>query len=143
VIEHQVLTYYQNMFPRLLKYTCANFLSAHTVKAVQNDETYLPRITGETSSKFHQHFMSSFCANILLPKKLQSQTVVRGKLQKALLYKKCTCKILMTLTVDTWFRYHKTFRRILLSCAFLYKFCFFNGAQSLLFQCFTLLTSMS
>jgi len=31
-------------------------------------------------SQFHQHFISSFCANILLPKKLQSQTVIREKL---------------------------------------------------------------
>ncbi len=36
----------------------------------------------ETRCQFHQHFMSSFCAYIILPKKSQSQTVIREKLRK-------------------------------------------------------------
>jgi len=48
-------------------------------------------------SQFHQHFMSSFCANILLLKKLQSQTLIREKLRKALLNKKGARKMLMKL----------------------------------------------
>jgi len=40
-------------------------------------------------NQFHQHFTSSFQqVNILSPKKSQSQTVIREKLRKALLYKK-------------------------------------------------------
>jgi len=50
-----------------------------------------------TISPFHQHLTSSFCANILTPKKLQSQTVIREKLQKAPLYKKGARKMLMKL----------------------------------------------
>jgi len=76
-------------------------------------------------SQFHEHFTSSFCAFILLPKnyrsyacfkarnmyqpchiivgkmekkKLQSQTVIREKLSKALLYEKGVDKMLMKLT---------------------------------------------
>jgi len=45
--------------------------------------------------KFHQHFTSSFCADILL-----SQTVIREKLLKALLNKKCEHKMLMKLSSD-------------------------------------------
>jgi len=48
-----------------------------------------------TYSKFHQHFTSSFCADIL-SLKLQSQTVIREKLHKAFLYEKG--KVLMKLT---------------------------------------------
>jgi len=43
----------------------------------------------------HQHFTSSFWANILSPKKLQSQSVARKKLLKALLYEKGESKMLM------------------------------------------------
>jgi hypothetical protein len=42
--------------------------------------------------------MSSFCANNLAPKKLQSQTVIREKLCKALMYEKVTSKMLMKVT---------------------------------------------
>ncbi len=49
-------------------------------------------------NQFHQHFTSSFCANSLLPKKLQSQTASAEKLRKALLYKKVARKMLMKLT---------------------------------------------
>jgi len=42
--------------------------------------------------------MSSFCANILWPKKLLSQTVIRKKLSEALSYKKFARKMLMKLT---------------------------------------------
>jgi hypothetical protein len=41
------------------------------------------------SCQFHQHFMNSFSPNILVPKKFQSQTVIR-ELRKALLYEKVT-----------------------------------------------------
>jgi hypothetical protein len=44
--------------------------------------------------KFHLYFMSSFCADILWPKKLQSQTVIR----EAHLYVKGTRKMLIILT---------------------------------------------
>jgi len=42
--------------------------------------------------------MSSFCANILRQKNLQSQTVIREKLCKALLHEKVTSKMLMKVT---------------------------------------------
>jgi len=51
-----------------------------------------------TYSQFHQDFTSSFCADILVPKKLQSQTVPTEKLCKALLYEKVEYKMLMKLT---------------------------------------------
>ncbi len=46
--------------------------------------------------QFHQHFMSSFCTKILLPKnyKPSTQTV-----RKKLWYEKAACKILLKLTV--------------------------------------------
>jgi len=50
------------------------------------------RMLIDTYSQFHQYFTSSFCADILAPKKLQSQTVIREKLHKALLYKKALVK---------------------------------------------------
>jgi len=34
--------------------------------------------------QFHQHFTHAFCANIILPKKFQSQNVSRDKLHKTL-----------------------------------------------------------
>ncbi len=43
--------------------------------------------------------MSSFCANILWSKKLQSQPVIIENLCKALLYKKALLKVLMKLTI--------------------------------------------
>jgi len=42
--------------------------------------------------------MSSFCTEILLQKKSQSQTVIKEKLQKAFLYEKGVHKMLMKLT---------------------------------------------
>jgi len=50
------------------------------------------------SSQIHQKFMSIFCADILAQKNLQSQTVIREKLCKILLYEKGTCEMLMKLT---------------------------------------------
>ncbi len=47
----------------------------------------------DTCSPFHQHCMSSFFADILSPKKLQSQTVIREKQQKTFSYKKNIGKI--------------------------------------------------
>jgi hypothetical protein len=44
--------------------------------------------------------MSSFFANIILSKKLQSLTVTRGKLHKKILYKKSACKMLVKLPVQ-------------------------------------------
>jgi len=52
----------------------------------------------DSSSQFHQHFTSSFCANILASKKLQSQTLIREKMRKALLCEIGTRKMLMKLT---------------------------------------------
>jgi len=53
----------------------------------------------ENCSSFHQHFFTnSFCADILSPKKLQSQTVSREKLQKTLSYQKAAHKVLVKLT---------------------------------------------
>jgi len=48
-------------------------------------------------SQFHQHFTSSFCAEVLAPKKPQSQTVTREKLCKTLLYLKGARKMSMKL----------------------------------------------
>ncbi len=55
------------------------------------------KIKCSTSSQFHQHFTSSFCAHILLPKKFQSQIVIREKLHKTLLYEKSLSKMMMKL----------------------------------------------
>ncbi len=52
----------------------------------------------DSCSQLHQHLTSSFFADILLQKKLQSQTVVREMLQKVLLYEKGIHKMLMGLT---------------------------------------------
>ncbi len=42
--------------------------------------------SSQTCAQFHQYFTSSFCcATCLLPKKLQSQTVIRDWLHKKLL----------------------------------------------------------
>jgi len=54
-----------------------------------------------TCSRFQQHFLSSFCDNILSTTKLQSQTVIREKLHKALSYKKGLSKMLMKLITGT------------------------------------------
>jgi hypothetical protein len=51
-----------------------------------------------SSSQFHQHFLSIFCADNLLHKKIQSQTVIREKLRKALSCEKVLSKMLMKLT---------------------------------------------
>ncbi len=55
-------------------------------------------ITLGTSSQYHLHFMSIFCADILSPKKFQSQYGIREKLHKTLLHEKGTRKMLMKLT---------------------------------------------
>jgi hypothetical protein len=47
--------------------------------------------------QFHQHFMSSFCAKIFLPK-ITNPNVCTKKLRKKLLYKKAARKILVKLT---------------------------------------------
>ncbi len=51
------------------------------------------------SGQFHQYFMSSFCAKMLLPKKIQSQNVSREKLRKTLSYKKAHLKC--------WWNWHQ------------------------------------
>jgi len=43
-------------------------------------------------SQFQEHFMSSFCSNILAPKKIQSQTVIRVEVRKILSCKKLSVK---------------------------------------------------
>jgi hypothetical protein len=53
-----------------------------------------------TNSQFHQHFKSSFCTDNLLQKKIQSQTVIRKNLRKALSCKNCSSKMLMKLTLS-------------------------------------------
>jgi len=55
------------------------------------------QICNLTWSQFRQHFIAFF-ANILLPIKPQTQSVITEKLQKALLYKKGASKIMMILT---------------------------------------------
>jgi len=40
----------------------------------------------DTLGRFHHHFMSSFCGDILWPKEFEAKTVIREKLCKALLY---------------------------------------------------------
>ena len=51
-------------------------------------------------SQFHQHFTSSFCADFLLPKKLQTQIISTLKLRQTLLHKKAAHKMLLKLTPD-------------------------------------------
>ena len=46
----------------------------------------------------NMQFMSSFCADFLSTKKLQTQIVSTEKLHKTLLYKKAACKMLLKLT---------------------------------------------
>ncbi len=46
-----------------------------------------PSFTG-TFSQVHQHFMSSFCANILSIKNYKTKTLTKEKLHKTLLHKK-------------------------------------------------------
>jgi len=52
---------------------------------------------GEPKSRgqFHHHFRSSFCADILLPKKLQSQNVIKEKLEKHLYTVKVVLRMLV------------------------------------------------
>ncbi len=52
-----------------------------------------------TCSQVHQHFMNRFCT-VILSQKIQSQTVIREKLCKTLLYKKFAHKMLMILTPE-------------------------------------------
>jgi len=51
----------------------------------------------DTRCQFHQHFTSTFCANIFAPKKFKAKTYLK-KLRKVLLYKKFAHKMLMKLT---------------------------------------------
>ncbi len=62
---------------------------ANLVKLSNEDDQLRKSRTEKARCQFHQHFMSSFCANIL---------GAREKLQKILLYKKGECKMLMKLT---------------------------------------------
>ena len=55
-----------------------------------------PFIHPPTCVQFHQHFMSSFCADIRLTKKLQCNK--REAVQKHLGTKKCWSKMMMKLT---------------------------------------------
>jgi len=52
----------------------------------------------DACSQFHQHFISCFCVNIHLTKKLQSQSVITEKLWETLLYEKSAHKMLVKLT---------------------------------------------
>ncbi len=52
----------------------------------------------KTYCHFHQHFTSSFCANIIFAKKLHSQTASRENLRKTLLYRETDHKMLTKLT---------------------------------------------
>jgi len=54
----------------------------------------------------HQHFTSSFCADILLLKKSQNKTVIRAKLRKALSYKKVLRKMLMKISPGQFHQTH-------------------------------------
>jgi hypothetical protein len=68
-----------------------------------------------TCSQFHHHFTSSFCVNILLPKKkIQSRKASREKLCKAHSYKKSVCKMLMKLPpwVNITKILHKAFKLV-------------------------------
>jgi len=55
-------------------------------------------VYSDTWCQFYQHFIQDFCANIFVPKKLQSQNVTREKLLKALSSEKFEWKLLMKLT---------------------------------------------
>ena len=50
--------------------------------------------------QFHQHFMSRFCTNFLLPKIYKPKPQVQKKLLKRLLYEKAACKLLVKLTLE-------------------------------------------
>jgi hypothetical protein len=69
-------------FPLEIK-TSPKPLTEATLLAFSRTVTLYPR--SESWSQFHQHLTNSFCANILLSKKLQSQTVNRVKQFKTLL----------------------------------------------------------
>jgi len=58
----------------------------HTKKSERRKKGYF------SCSHFTKNFASSFCANIVLPKKVQSQIVTSEKLYKTLLYKKMLIK---------------------------------------------------
>jgi len=51
--------------------------------------------------QFYEHFFSSFCANFLLSKKSQSQTVSRKRLRKTLFVQKAVSKFLGA--IETWY----------------------------------------
>jgi len=55
--------------------------------------------TAHSCSQFHQHFTSSFCADILLPKKILSLTVSTEMLG-AVSYEKSLHKMLMKWTPE-------------------------------------------
>jgi len=56
------------------------------------------RATAPSCSQCHQYFTSGFCADILLAKKLQTQTVSTEKLLKTLSYEKAASNMLVKLT---------------------------------------------
>jgi len=58
------------------------------------------------SSQFHQHFTSSFCADVLTPNKLLCQTVIRQKLCKAIYMKKLLVNCWWN---DTCCQFHRHF----------------------------------
>jgi len=74
----------------------------HKVRSLHLNDSTLNGSVLLSRCQFHQHFTSSFCADILLPKKLQSQNVSREKLRKVLLFKKDMCKMLIKLTLGGW-----------------------------------------
>jgi hypothetical protein len=56
----------------------------------------MARVVFNTGGQFHQHFLSSFCADILLTKNYKAkQTASREKLHITLLYEKSAYKILV------------------------------------------------
>jgi len=64
----------------------------------------------DSCGQFHQH-ISSFCTNILTPKKLYSQTEIREKLCKALLCEKGERKMKLTPGVLCFFNMNDLFER--------------------------------
>jgi len=68
------------------------------LRTLEGPKSLLNRRGNEPCSQFHQHFTSSFCIDIFATKKLQSKTVIKEDLGKAILCSKVTRKVLMKLT---------------------------------------------
>ncbi len=55
--------------------------------------------TFASCSQFHQHFMSSFCSDSVLPKQLQSQSIIKEMLRKSTFIQNKAC-------VKCWWNLH-------------------------------------